>query len=186
MAIARPLSRAVAISIVVLLGVVVSGCSGSDDGDETKAPPTQRPTTTGAATSSSSAPTTTQASGDVSTAVWPFVMSPTRYRDPVAAARGFAVDYVGFVDPIVGAFRAGDARSGEVTVRRSDPGPVTTVFVRQLGNDGTWWVLGSTTANIVLTSPAASRFVRTAPRKRSARTSSWEVRAGSSSRSRSR
>jgi hypothetical protein len=29
------------------------------------------------------------------------------------------------------------------------------VFVRQLGSDGTWWVLGSGTANIVIDAPTA-------------------------------
>ena len=40
-------------------------------------------------------------------------------------------------------------------MRRNANGPVTTVFVRQLGNDETWWVLGSSTSNIVLDEPRA-------------------------------
>ena len=72
---------------------------------------------------------------------------------------GFAADFVGFVDPVVGDFQAGDSRSGEVPVRRSANGTVTTVFVRQLGNDGTWWVLGSSTPNIVLDDPRALALV---------------------------
>ena len=59
------------------------------------------------------------------------------------------------VNPTIGAFRRGDARSGEVPVRGSARGPVTTVLVRQIGTDGTWWVLGSATPNIRLTEPAA-------------------------------
>ena len=31
---------------------------------------------------------------------------------------------------------------------------MTTVFVRQLGPDNSWWVLGAATANITLTEPA--------------------------------
>jgi hypothetical protein len=57
--------------------------------------------------------------------------------------------------PIVGAFQAGDPASGEVPVRASSRGPVTTVIVRQLGTDGTWWLLGAATPNIRLTDPAA-------------------------------
>ena len=40
-------------------------------------------------------------------------------------------------------------------VRPRADGPVTTVLVRQLGDDGSWWVLGSATANIEVTEPAA-------------------------------
>jgi hypothetical protein len=49
----------------------------------------------------------------------------------------------------------GDARSGEVEVRPMADGPATTVFVRQLGTDGTWWVLGSATADITADAPVA-------------------------------
>jgi hypothetical protein len=90
---------------------------------------------------------------DTSTAVWPFASSATRYSDPVSAARGFATDYVGFTNPVVGAFRQGDSRSGEVPVQAKATGPVTTVLVRQLGDS--WWVLGASTPNIQLSSPAA-------------------------------
>jgi hypothetical protein len=36
---------------------------------------------------------------------------------------------------------------------------VTTVFVRQLGPDDSWWVIGSSTPNIVVTSPEALQEV---------------------------
>jgi hypothetical protein len=85
--------------------------------------------------------------------VWPFVTDSTRYRDPVQAAKGFAVKYLGFVDPLVGAFMQGDSRSGEVVVRPSSTGPETTVIVRKFAPDETWWVLGATTANLQLRSP---------------------------------
>jgi hypothetical protein len=111
----------------------------------TTAPPTTRPTP----------PPTTAPAGDTSTAVFPAATSGTRFDDPVDAARAFAVDAVGFTDPLVGEFVQGDARSGEVEVRPLARGPVTTVFVRQLGTDGSWWVLGSATANVTVDTPAA-------------------------------
>lgn len=86
--------------------------------------------------------------------MWPFVTDSTRYRDPVGAARGFAVRYLGFVDPVVGAFMQGDSRSGEVVIRPSRTGPETTVIIRKLAPDETWWVLGASTANLRLRSPA--------------------------------
>jgi hypothetical protein len=92
---------------------------------------------------------------DAVTAVWPTAApgSP-RYRDPVEAARGFATSLVGFRSPVLGPFQAGDTQSGEVEVRPRAGGPVTTVFVRRLG-DGTWWALGAATKNIELTAPGA-------------------------------
>ncbi|MGH3426151.1 MAG: Gmad2 immunoglobulin-like domain-containing protein [Mycobacteriales bacterium] len=57
------------------------------------------------------------------------------------------------VNPVIGSFEQGDARSGEVPVQPSASGPVTTVLVRQLGPDNSWWVLGAGTAAIALTEP---------------------------------
>ena len=64
-----------------------------------------------------------------------------------------------FVNPVVGQFQQGDTHSGEVPIRtaveQASLGPVTTVLVREIGNDGSWWVLGAATPNIALTQPAA-------------------------------
>ena len=87
------------------------------------------------------------------TAVWPTAASSTRYRTPQAAAVGFATDYLHMVNPVISSFQRGDARSGEVPVRPSTTGPVTTVLVRELGSDNSWWVLGAGTAAINLTDP---------------------------------
>ena len=88
--------------------------------------------------------------------MWPTSAGGVRYDAPVAVARAFAVDYLHFVNPIVGQFRQGDTHSGEVPVRTTaegtSPGPVTTMIVREI--DGSWWVLGAATANIRLTQPA--------------------------------
>ncbi len=135
------------IALVVLAIAVAVVLVASGEGDDEK----------GSSTGTSQAkraPTSTP-SLDTSTAVWPLETSTIRYSDPVTAARGFAVDYVGFQDPVVGEFRAGDSRSGEVPVQARAGGPETTVLVRQLGADGTWWVLGSQTANIQSSAPDA-------------------------------
>jgi hypothetical protein len=89
------------------------------------------------------------------TAVWPFASQPLRFDDPVDAALSFAVEYLGFVDPVLGPFQPGDPSSGEVEVRPLADGPVTTVLLRQLPPDDSWWVLGASTPNLLLTSPAA-------------------------------
>jgi hypothetical protein len=89
------------------------------------------------------------------TAVWPFATDVTRFGDPVLAAQAFATNYLGFVDPIVGAFQRGDSRSGEVPVRATPTGAVTTILVRQLTSANSWWVLGASCPDIVVTSPSA-------------------------------
>jgi len=87
------------------------------------------------------------------TAVWPFAAESTGYSDPVSTARSFAVTFLGFVDPVVGAFQQADSRSGEVPVQATSTGPVTTVIVRMLTADNSWWVLGASTPNLQLQSP---------------------------------
>ena len=146
--------------------VLLVGACGSDDDPSISAgrsTSTTSSTTTTSTTALEAAATTTtaatqqEAPGDQ--AVWPVESSTTRYRDPVEAARGFATGLAGFRQPVVGTFRAGDSRSGEVEVRAAPRGPATTVIVRQLGADGSWWVLASTTPNIELDSPARGATV---------------------------
>jgi spore germination protein GerM len=139
------------VAVGVVLALVAAGVVllvTRDDGTTQKvaSPPSTAVTTTPAP----AAPET-----DTSTAVWPAASSATRYATPAAAAKGFATDFLGFVDPVVGTFRAGDSRSGEVPIRPSATGPETTVLVRELGPQGSWWVLGASTANIQVTAPAA-------------------------------
>jgi hypothetical protein len=142
-------------SVAVALGVGAVVAIAATDGDDR--PPPRDATTT----SSGSSPTTTAApADDTATAVWPIASSSTRYASPADAARGFAVELVGFTDPVVGELRQGDSRSGEIDVAPYAAGPVTTVFVRQLGSDDSWWVLGSATANIQVSAPEALAVVR--------------------------
>ena len=132
--------------------IVVAACGSSSK-------PATPSTTTSASstTTATSATTTTFPQAALSIAVWPTAASGDRYNAPIAVARAFALDYLHFVNPIVGQFQQGDARSGEVPIRTTaegtSPGPVTTVIVRQI--DASWWVLGAATPNIVLTQPAA-------------------------------
>jgi hypothetical protein len=110
---------------------------------------------------SSTAPTTATsvpepaAPVDRSTAVWPLPGTTVRFTDPVDVARDFAVTYLGFTAPVVGPYAAGDARSGEVPVRPTANGPVTTILVRELGGDDGWSVLGAATPGIEVTAPSA-------------------------------
>ncbi len=141
-----------AASVSVVVALTATAC-----GSTTPSPPTTTtlPTTSSPSTSLSVPSTTAAPAQQPGTAVWPFAKTMPGYPDPVLAARTFAVDYLGFVDPIVGAYQPGDSRSGEVTIAASASGPETTVLVRMLTSANTWWVLGAATQNIRLESPAA-------------------------------
>ena len=161
----RPVWLVVALAVAVaVIAALVAVLVWPDDDEETSTAPstTEEPPTTATtepSTQVTEPPTTAGPSPttavDTSTAVFPDGASGTRYDDPGDAARAFAVDFVGFSDPIVGEFMQGDSRSGEVEVRPDTNGPTTTVFVRQLGTDGSWWVLGSATANVTADAPGA-------------------------------
>ncbi len=56
--------------------------------------------------------------------------------------------------PVIGQFQQGDTRSGEVNVQPNATGPVTTVILRQLTSDQSWWILGAATADITITQPS--------------------------------
>jgi hypothetical protein len=120
----------------------------------TQAPETTEPVATEAPTTE---PSTTVAPvpDEVRTAIWPWFETDLRYAGPVEAAVGFATDFLGFVDPLASEFMAGDSRSGEVEIRSVDTGPATVVFVRQLTDDDSWWILGAASENITIDEPEA-------------------------------
>lgn len=146
---APPRIPAVVAGALLAAALLLPACGGGSTSSTT----TRRPTTTATATT---APATTTVESTAE-AVWPWQGSATRYSDPVSAARGFATDLVGFTAPVTGEYRAGDSRSGEVDVRAKATSAPTTVFVRQI--NGSWWVLGSTTADIQVSAPAAGAAI---------------------------
>ncbi len=127
-------------AVLVAISVAAVGCSNNSSTSSSK---------------STIAPSTTSTSPRSATwtAVWPTAASNIRYQAPEAAALGFATDYLHMVNPVIGRFRQGDSRSGEVPVQPSTTGPETTVLVRQLGSDNSWWILGAGTAAIRLAEP---------------------------------
>jgi hypothetical protein len=92
----------------------------------------------------------------------------------VRAASGFADTYVGFSHPIVGAFRATGTGSGEVSVQSRRGGPVTTVMVRRLAPDNTWFVVGANTPDLQLQAPAWNALV-TSPVTLSGQSTAFEA-----------
>ncbi|OYV59721.1 MAG: hypothetical protein B7Z69_06350 [Actinobacteria bacterium 21-73-9] len=112
------------------------------------------PTTT---TTTTTAPVTTT-TGPPSSAVWP--LGRSGYTNPVAVARAFALRYLAMPTVVTSTYRAGDSRSGEVDVRPSLRGPVTTVLVRQLSGTSTWSVLGAVGQDLTISSPPSYSVVR--------------------------
>jgi len=147
------LVRSVVVWSALSVAAIGCGSSGSTDGAVSTAGPNSSSVTTAGTTTSAGDSTTASSVPATATAIWPFGSSTTRYGDPVQAATGFAVQYLGFVDPVLGTFMQGDSRSGEVAVRATTAGPVTTVIVRRLAPDDTWFVLGASSPHLQLTSP---------------------------------
>jgi hypothetical protein len=166
---ARRKDRNLIIALIVLVAALAAALlftlANDDDEDDVATGDTTSSTLAETSTSDTTEPPTsapdvpdTPSDEELATVVWPGPDSGVRYSTPEAAARGFAVQVAKFADPVIGEFQQGDSRSGEFEVRPTDSGPVTTVLVRQLSDDG-WWVLAALTDNIVLDEPAAGDTV---------------------------
>jgi hypothetical protein len=152
------IAAAVAVVVALALGVFVLVRDG-DDEPQGAPGSTTMPTTSPGSTASTSPSTTTSSPAAQATVVWPAPGSATRFATPLEAARSFGVDFHRFRHPVVGAFEAGDSRSGEVPVQPRAPGPVTTILVRQVGAGEDWSVLGAATDGITVESPDAGAAI---------------------------
>ena len=92
-------------------------------------------------------------------AIWPFASTVTRFDSIILAAQAFATAYLGIVDPIIGAYQQGDGRSGEVPVRATSRGVITTILVRELTSTPSWWVIGASCPDINVTAPSWSNRI---------------------------
>lgn len=145
---------------------------------DTEAPTSEPSATVPAPTEPATTPATDPPDvDDTRNAVWPWAETSTRFADPTAAVTSFAVDYLGFVDPVVGDFQAGDARSGEIEIKAGPVGPTTVVFVRQLSDDDSWWVLGAAAETITVDAPTQGA-VATSPLTISGTASAFEGTVG--------
>ena len=160
-----------------IVGVILLALLGwfllRDDGDEdvttasTSSSTSTSTSTTASSTSATSTSTTSSTSTSTSAAgptaltkdqaaqvIWPDPGGTTRFATPTEAASSFATSLAGFQSPVVEAFQQGDSRSGEVPIKPVGNGPTTTVMVRQVGSDASWWVIGAATEDITVTEPA--------------------------------
>ena len=151
--------------LALIASVALVGACGSDSSGDgttvatttttTAAPTTAAPTTTAPSTatpptaaSTTAAPSTqpsTTVSAEIPPAIWP--TADVVFTTPEAAATDFLAAVFGD-GPMLGEFRAGDSRSGEIEVFASADGvPIgqarSVLMLRQLGPDDGWFVLSA-------------------------------------------
>ncbi|MHB8334649.1 MAG: Gmad2 immunoglobulin-like domain-containing protein [Acidimicrobiales bacterium] len=136
---------AAVVTVVVVVAVVAFAAGYVAHSTNSTSPTTVATSTT--------APTTTTSPAWV--AAWPSAQGSLRYQTPTAAALGFAQSVLAMREPLAHGFARGDTRSGEVAVTTTHDGPVTTVLVRQVTSDSSWWVLGSTCRDVAIGEPSA-------------------------------
>lgn len=148
---------------VAVLATVVALRGGGDDGSPAATPPptpslTTWTSTSPAPTSSSASSTSGLSADELRSVVWPQPGSGASYDDPVEAAATTALQLAKFTSPLVGPFRQGDARSGEVEIRPTSNGPVTTMLVRKMSDDH-WYCTGAASDDLRLESPETGATV---------------------------
>jgi hypothetical protein len=149
-------AAAAAAVVLVVIGFLVADDDDDTDvvADTSTTTSTTEPTTT--STSATSTTTTEPFAPEVDpfAVAYPSPLTSQRFESPEAAGRAYATDVLGFTDLVVSEFRQGDSRSGELPVSNREGGPETLVLLRQM-EDGTWYVLGSTTEDITVDEPEA-------------------------------
>lgn len=152
-------ASAAAVVLLVVAGVVALG--GDDDSDvvaDSTTSTSEETTSTTSTTTSSTTTSTSTTTEAFAPAVDPFAvaypapMTSQRFESPESAAQTYAMEVLGFTELVVGEYRAGDSRSGEMPVTDREGGPETTILVRQMEDD-TWFVLGSVTEEITVDVP---------------------------------
>jgi hypothetical protein len=161
-------SRTGLLLIVLLLVAAAVGAFlllGDDEDDDGTDATTSSSVVDGTTTSSVvDGTTTTTPAGLEQPALWP--AAGVVFTDPVAASQDFLDQVLGAGE--AGAFREGDARSGEVdALFRGEDGSQeivrSTLLVRQLGAEGGWFVIAAVNPNAAITVPDALAEVPAAP-----------------------
>jgi hypothetical protein len=118
--------------------------------------------------------TITKALAQPGAAIWPYASTITRFTDPTMATRQFAADYLGFTSPLVGAFHSTTTGSGQVPVKASRSGVTTTVSLRRFTSSNTWWIIGATSPEIVITAPSIMQTI-SSPVQLAGRSTAYEA-----------
>ena len=133
-------------SVVLIASLALLGACSSDDSTEpaTTGPPDTAMPTTAATAAPTTVPSTT-VPAEMQPALWP--ARDVVFTTPEAAAEDF-LDAAFGDGPVIGSFVSGDSRSGEFEVfATADGAPIgaarSVLFMRQLGPDDGWFVLGA-------------------------------------------
>ncbi len=122
-------------------------------------------TTVPAVSTTTSTPATTTVPAQQQLAIWP--ASDVVFNTPEAAANDFLANVFG-EGPVLGTFRAGDQRSGEIEVFATEGGtpigdPRSLLLLRQLGPSNGWFVLAAVSDVASVTAPESMATVPAAP-----------------------
>ena len=153
---------------VLVAAVLLAGACGDDDDETAETGEAPTTTTEEPAASTTSAPATTTSTvpaGLEQPAIWP--AADVVFATPEEAAEDFVSQVLG-VPPVLGAFQAGDSRSGEIEVFSPGEGGGAAVgrgllLLRQLGPDDGWFVLAAVNPNAAITVPASGAEVPAGP-----------------------
>jgi hypothetical protein len=167
--VAMHLSRTLFVLIAAVTLLISCGGDDASSGDTTPTttePATTTnamPVTTAVATSAPAGPTTVAAATLEQPAIWP--AAQVVFATPQEAATDFVRSVLG-VAPVLGEYQGGDARSGEIEV--FSPGEATPVgrgllFLRRLGPDDGWFVIGAANPNAAISAPEANAAVPAGP-----------------------
>lgn len=140
--------RLAGISSVLVFSLVA--CGDDDDVADSGSAVTTTSTTAASET------TTTEPQGLEQSAIWP--AAGVEFEEPEDAAADFVENGLG-VPATLGEFMQGDSRSGEIEVLSPGEGdaaqPVvrSILFLRQLGPDDGWFVIGAANSNVTIAEP---------------------------------
>ncbi len=161
--------------VLVASLALVGACGGESSSDDTTvetttvetttatttAPTTAAPTTAAPTTAAPTTEPSTSVPAEMQPAIWP--ASDVVFTTPEEAATDFLAAVFGD-GPMIGEFRAGDSRSGEIEVFASADGvrigeARSVLFLRQLGPDDGWFVLSAASDLATVTTPEVGTTV---------------------------
>lgn len=152
----------------MVLAILLVGCGSTEDGTSSSTGDTDSSTTSTTRVSEDATDTTssTPSSDENDTggadvhAIWPSANDDTIHDDPVAVARAFADEYLGFTRLVVGEFEPDvDGTSGRVPIRSFENGSATMVSVIRNDSGGGWLVLGAENEHLVVESPTTGAVI---------------------------
>jgi hypothetical protein len=153
----------IALGGVVAVGAIVLGVlalTGDDDGSTAGSSTTSSSTSSSTTTSTVATTSTTIPAADLDAALYPdLAAGAVGFDDPVALAKAFSLEILGFDDSALLGTYVGDGVSGAVAVRARAGAEPTVVLVRKL-TDGSWAVVGAHASSIRLDTPLDQGLIR--------------------------